>query len=34
MTFSPAENSEMNTLLQMTDIFLMKIKDQSKEMSQ
>ena len=34
MTFSPVENSEISTLLQMTDMFLMKIRDQSKETSQ
>ncbi len=34
MTFSSVENSEISTLLQMTDMFLMKIRDQSKETSQ
>ena len=31
MTYNSMIDSEMNTLLQMTDLFLVKIKQQTKE---
>ena len=34
MTYNSLIDSEMNDLLQMTDMFLMKVKQQTKEIAQ
>ena len=34
MTYNSLIDSEMNDLLQMTDMFLMKVKQQTKEITQ